>query len=692
MLSIRKLIELVFPRGTNPDHLLDEKDVKTAISSSKQHKNYWGDFPPWPPDMFAMVALLVKRTGAYTFVKPGLPRQPNLNMKPRVPAKNTTDPFGIFGENGTKRFDLTVLGHAWRHGLIFVDGLDDNAKLEAELTRCLKAIKEDALIGQYVQDALIDLCKPESKETRQNMRLRLQRLWHYMYQNLKDIAVVEPASSWEILAADRERLILFRIILKLFIIADEACAGLGHYYDSNKEVPWLISMQADFNEAGGQELEDSDLTGTDDNSADKLDTQFAAGMELLFTLAASDSIAPVIPKARTTSLGCSLRSLSRNMALAPFSSEVQATWNNYSYSERDERFNVLIIPFPNEIPHNVFFPSFTEDELQETDHSRKWRWFSVKQSWLPERSNTTKRDKLVADFIEIIRAAIRETDQVHAVIFPELALDFDLMQRLSTKMAEIDDLYSIEILISGTSDGPVKTTRGDDLIASESRVKHGNFVCTAHFSPGTNDDGTRRDVGLSLQRKHHRWKLTGSQIIDYGAAFRLLPDYDWWENINISERKLNFWAFRQQSVLATLICEDLARNDPAQQILRAVGPSLLVAILMDGPQLTNRWPGLYASALADDPGSSVLTVSSNGLMRGRRNGGRYEDSYNIALWRQRDSAPRELKMDPEASGLVLNLEGVSCATHSLDGRYQPDDAREWRLVGIKDVYKQKAAS
>jgi 5-methylcytosine-specific restriction enzyme A len=47
--------------------------------------------------------------------------------------------------------------------------------------------------------------------------------------------------------------------------------------------------------------------------------------------------------------------------------------------------------------------------------------------------------------------------------------------------------------------------------------------------------------------------------------------------------------------------------------MRSVGPNLVVALLMDGPQLTARWPARYASVLADDPGSSVLTLTSLGM-------------------------------------------------------------------------------
>ena len=93
------------------------------------------------------------------------------------------------------------------------------------------------------------------------------------------------------------------------------------------------------------------------------------------------------------------------------------------------------------------------------------------------------------------------------------------------------------------------------------------------------------------------------------------PDLTWWEKINISNRQCFFHVFRQGACLATLVCEDLARIDPVQTVLRSVGPNLVVALLLDGPQWERRWPGRYATVLADDPGSAVLTVTSLGMVR-----------------------------------------------------------------------------
>jgi hypothetical protein len=61
---------------------------------------------------------------------------------------------------------------------------------------------------------------------------------------------------------------------------------------------------------------------------------------------------------------------------------------------------------------------------------------------------------------------------------------------------------------------------------------------------------------------------------------------------------------------------------------------LLIALLMDGPQLKSRWSGRYAGVLAEDPGSSVLTLTSLGMALRSRPivaGKRIEVSRAIAL-------------------------------------------------------------
>jgi hypothetical protein len=157
------------------------------------------------------------------------------------------------------------------------------------------------------------------------------------------------------------------------------------------------------------------------------------------------------------------------------------------------------------------------------------------------------------------------------------------------------------------------------------------------------------------QAKHHRWKLEGDQIRAYGL--KLDPRYRWWEHVDVANRHLVFYAFHEGATLATLVCEDLARIDPVQPALRALGPNLLIALLMDGPQLATRWPGKYATVLAEDPGTSVLTLTSVGFVD--RSNANYAGSgcgiRSIALWKETARNPVEIVLDRGAHAVLISL-------------------------------------
>jgi hypothetical protein len=100
------------------------------------------------------------------------------------------------------------------------------------------------------------------------------------------------------------------------------------------------------------------------------------------------------------------------------------------------------------------------------------------------------------------------------------------------------------------------------------------------------------------QRKHHRWQLDGGQMDLYGLAKEFDRKRLYWECVGISNRNLNFLSVHPLLTIAVLVCEDLARPDPVADVIRAVGPNLVIALLADAPQLTGRWSGRYATSLA----------------------------------------------------------------------------------------------
>src|SRR5690606_37291025 len=120
-------------------------------------------------------------------------------------------------------------------------------------------------------------------------------------------------------------------------------------------------------------------------------------------------------------------------------------------------------------------------------------------------------------------------------------------------------------------------------------------------------------------------------------------------------REVHFMAVNADTSLCCLICEDLARQDPVADLVRAVGPNLVIALLMDAPQLGFRWPGRYATVLAEDPGSSVLTVTSAGMVDLSRPRSGPRGSRSVGLWKDARSSFVELVLDGPAEGLLLNL-------------------------------------
>jgi hypothetical protein len=169
-----------------------------------------------------------------------------------------------------------------------------------------------------------------------------------------------------------------------------------------------------------------------------------------------------------------------------------------------------------------------------------------------------------------------------------------------------------------------------------------------------------------VQSKHHRWCLDPAQTRAYQLAGQITSLQDVWEGTQIWSRELHFVTLGDWMTWSVLICEDLARQDPAADLIRAVGPNLLIALLMDGPQLRGRWPSRYASVLAEDPGTSVLTLTSLGMAERsrpvlRETGNRAKPIRSIALWRDVESGEHEIILDAGDNACVLSL---VCRTRS----------------------------
>jgi hypothetical protein len=143
--------------------------------------------------------------------------------------------------------------------------------------------------------------------------------------------------------------------------------------------------------------------------------------------------------------------------------------------------------------------------------------------------------------------------------------------------------------------------------------------------------------------------------------------------------------------LVSLICEDLARLDEVADLLRAIGPTLVVTILLDGPQLASRWTARYASVLADDPGSAVVTLTSFGFVQRSLPAGR-PPSRVVRLWKDPISGLREIPLDADAQAVLVHIQVGQTTRRSADGRapvantanVSAEDVRQIRAVELAD--------
>jgi hypothetical protein len=258
------------------------------------------------------------------------------------------------------------------------------------------------------------------------------------------------------------------------------------------------------------------------------------------------------------------------------------------------------------------------------------------------------------------REAERLVGRIDAIVFPELALHEGEEIEICTRTRSV--------VIGGTGSG----------ITREGNEGRNRAVVAFPIGPM---------VTSSDQPKHHRWRLDQGQIRQYGLGGSLDPTRDWWECIELDLRVLNFYSMAPWLTLSVLICEDLARQDPVAELVRTVGPNLIIAPLLDGPQLAERWPARYATVLADDPGTSVLTLSSIGMVRLCRPPGKPE-SRKIALWKDAISGvPIEIELAAGAIGVVLCVTRDFVEEWTADGRSDKKATAYLLLNGVHQVFQ-----
>ncbi|MGA4333978.1 hypothetical protein ACI2U6_25250 [Ralstonia nicotianae] len=372
--------------------------------------------------------------------------------------------------------------------------------------------------------------------------------------------------------------------------------------------------------------------------------------------------------------------MSHHLALLPASSVVESLWILPDNGPSSDTMRLLVIPYPFHVDDESFVSSGPERTLG--NGAKMQPYFALSATWLEQPRPVTAamlRDDLIAPLVSAAEKKFG-AGAIDGVLFPECALTSQLAEELLDELAQ-RPIQGLKFLITGTVEAG---TRGSDTVDGQPGR---NCAKTMLFSNGLSntDDAVVWDDAHS---KHHRWALDDTQIKRYGLTGVQAPSQaKVWEHIAVGQRKLPFLALRDDLCMTVLICEDLARADPAMPVVRSVGPNLVVALLMDGPQLSSRWPGRYATVLAEDPGSSVLSITSAGMVD-RSNLAERSPARAVGLWRHEQGYNTELYLPSGHHGLVLTVKAKRDEQFSLDHRSDQTATRRWALETVTPLATQ----
>lgn len=539
------------------------------------------DCPFWPPDLFAIVGSLLRRTGVY--------RQA-FQVAETIPRIHRLTP----GADEWER--ARIVGERWRN------------TLDLALSRPTALQDLRVLIPNDVAQWWKVLFKAATWELRAFARadaFNSGRRYKGRVRYPQD----------PVIAA-----------ICLVIASDEACAGVGlagreEVAEGPQATPFLSALAA------------------------VLESPEQDFRTLCVTVSAGH--VAVLPKQHTPQVGLTFRSMSHHLALIP-AGEIRARWFEQRPKTDARIYNLLLLPWPLETHPNDFV-------LVASNGSRGGAQLF---EYRPRKPSDPRH---VSRWVErAIQKANKLGGPINVVVLPESALslsEYNQVEQVATRNGAI--------LISGVRLTASETTEGGPINACVMQTR-------GFLKPGRVSSAAL-ELSRFVQAKHHRWCLSRTQILSYGLGNRLPATGKLWENIALPDRELNFLSVGSWMTWCTLICEDLARQEPAAEVVRAVGPNLVIALLMDGPQLTNRWPARYATGLAEDPGSSVLTFTNLGLTKRSRaltdlNTENFQPNRTIALWRDACSEPHEIRIGPSDTACILSLACQSQEEFTADGR------------------------
>lgn len=428
-------------------------------------------------------------------------------------------------------------------------------------------------------------------------------------------------------------------LLTLHAIADEACAGLGS-----------ATERADGRGAGYR----------------------ARAREVLARTGSLARFPPrlvrVLPKIRTPPTGRA--SFARYACVQ--GSGLEARWHKLptrhpGTDPRAEFVNFLLLPWPLRVRESDFRP--VEGSVQRLERD-PFGFFEFAPS---ERLDLALLDR-------VLTAARDEVDDVDVVVLPESAVDESEIDELEALL----DRHGVVMLTAGVRQRSAGPGRLPD-----------NWVHTG-VNPRLGKGGGPRDgPGQQWfhirQNKHHRWSLDETQIYQYHLGGALHPHVQWWEAMEVPRRSVQFVTLAEEITIVSLVCEDLAENDQVAEVIRAVGPTGVISVLLDGPQLTSRWAARYASVPADDPGSAVLTLTSFGMVQ-RSRPERLDASTIVALWKDPERGFREIPLESGAQAVLLTACSSRATRRTGDGRWPVDTGTHLFDVAVHQIRASDAGS
>ncbi len=380
----------------------------------------------------------------------------------------------------------------------------------------------------------------------------------------------------------------------------------------------------------------------------------------------------VVPKLRTPRTGAELRNLSHHLHAEQ--TEIEVIWRFMPWAFTDKgQLHILAIPFPFELEEEAFDESVG---FQRHTHGL----FNFKPN--PGDSMRTKHIKaLVHDFLSYEAKA----GKVHMVIFPEQAFTVEELKRFESELVKQKQEQSISnnvgktakdgslpIIISGATESYLKPE--DDNL----QFPDVNAAYVSQYILG-------KWYRMS-QFKHHRWSLEESQLNQYKIAGRLSVSKRWFENSFITQRRLTVVSCAPWLAVTPLICEDLVQQQPVAPIIRGIGPSLIVAMLLDGPQTEKRWPARYAGVLSQDPGSSVISLTATGMVNLARPSDDSDRRNEFFMFAEGFGRPRYFPIDKDYREKKADCElaySVVIKPSSIEERTMDDRSDDGQAFSVK---------